>query len=172
MENLKLGNISLVLDNYDYIFSDFDPRPYETRALSDDFLEECKRAALDKDEGGFELRLMIPRSRRKHSAETEVIKRLKHHFHKHFHEFLTADRQLKQTSFWWFALGVALIFLAVLVSDWNTWWGKLLLVTLEPAGWFTAWTALERLFIDSKSHRANLSFYRKMSGAEIIFFDY
>ena len=35
---LKKGEISLLLDSYTGIFSDFDPRPYAERTLSDDFL--------------------------------------------------------------------------------------------------------------------------------------
>ncbi|MBI2151367.1 hypothetical protein HYU21_01420, partial [Candidatus Woesearchaeota archaeon] len=35
---VREGNISLVLDSYDDIFSDFDPRDYSEKALSEDFL--------------------------------------------------------------------------------------------------------------------------------------
>ena len=35
--------VSLWLDNYDNIFSDFDPRSYAHRELSDDFLIEAKK---------------------------------------------------------------------------------------------------------------------------------
>ena len=37
---LQQSEISLLLDSYDDIFSDFDPRPYNQRALSQDFLAE------------------------------------------------------------------------------------------------------------------------------------
>ena len=49
--SLREGNISLILDSYNDMFSDFDPRSFSERALSDDFLSECKRAARDKDIG-------------------------------------------------------------------------------------------------------------------------
>ena len=48
---LKKSEISLSLDNYDDIFSDFDPRPFSQRALSDDFLIEAKKASRDKVSG-------------------------------------------------------------------------------------------------------------------------
>ena len=41
-------DIPLVLDSYDDIFSDFDPRPYSERAMSGDFLLECKKASAEK----------------------------------------------------------------------------------------------------------------------------
>lgn len=47
-EIIDKAEISLVLDTYDDIFSDFDPRPYGERALSSDFLDEAKKAARDK----------------------------------------------------------------------------------------------------------------------------
>ena len=43
-KKFREGNISIVLDSYDDLFSDFDPRPYRIRALSDDFLLECKKS--------------------------------------------------------------------------------------------------------------------------------
>ena len=45
----KNGNISLILESYTDIFSDFDPRPYDQRTLSDDFLLECKKAVRRKN---------------------------------------------------------------------------------------------------------------------------
>ena len=34
---LELAEISILLDSYDDIFSDFDPSPYSERTLSDDY---------------------------------------------------------------------------------------------------------------------------------------
>ena len=44
---------------YDAMFSVFDPRPYAQRALSDDFLNEAKRAVRDR-ESGARVRPRIP----------------------------------------------------------------------------------------------------------------
>ena len=80
---IKEGNISLILESYNDIFSSFDPRPSSERALSDDFLIECKRSARDK-EGVFELRLLLPPHKRNTNEEAMIKKRLKDHFKKHF----------------------------------------------------------------------------------------
>jgi len=69
--NLREGNISLILDSYDDIFSDFDPGDYSERALSDDFLSECKKAAVNKEER-LELRFLVPKTKRDYK---EKIKR-------------------------------------------------------------------------------------------------
>ena len=79
---LREGNISLILNDYDDIFSDFDPRAYSERSLSDDFLYECKKAVRDKDEE-FELRLLVPKSKRNVYHEAKIRKRLKDYFQKH-----------------------------------------------------------------------------------------
>ena len=39
--NPAVGAVSLWLDTYEDIFSDFDPRPYGQRALSEDFVAEA-----------------------------------------------------------------------------------------------------------------------------------
>jgi len=80
-EKMRQGNISLILDSYNDLFSDFDPRNYSERTLSDDFLLECKRAARDRDpKMNFELRLLIPKTRRNANDELIIKHRLKSHF--------------------------------------------------------------------------------------------
>jgi len=80
---IREGNISMILDSYDDIFSDFDPRPYEQKALSDDFLVECKKAAEDK-KTEVELRMLIPQTKRNPEAESKIKKRLRNHFQSHY----------------------------------------------------------------------------------------
>ena len=49
LKNPKNNNldysISLWIDSYDDIFSDFDPRPFSARNISDDFLYEVKKTS-------------------------------------------------------------------------------------------------------------------------------
>ncbi|MBP6085980.1 hypothetical protein KA478_02105 [Patescibacteria group bacterium] len=72
--------MSLILDTYVDIFSSFDPRPYGERALSDDFLDECKKIVLDKGIDLIELRLMIPETLRIPEDEEVIKKRLHSYF--------------------------------------------------------------------------------------------
>src|SRR3989344_7409018 len=80
---LKMSEISLWLDHYDDIFSDFDPRPYSQRALSIDFLDEVKRASKDKPLEALELKFLVPKDKREVSREFIIKKRLRDHFKKH-----------------------------------------------------------------------------------------
>ena len=80
---LAESEISLILDSYDDIFSDFDPRHFSERALSDDFLIEAKKAARDKA-GVYELRFLVPKQQRNFEHEHLIRMRLKEHFKKHY----------------------------------------------------------------------------------------
>ncbi|PIU76093.1 hypothetical protein COS75_00785, partial [Candidatus Pacearchaeota archaeon CG06_land_8_20_14_3_00_35_12] len=77
---LQMSEISLWLDHYDDIFSDFDPRPFSQRALSDDFLLEAKRASKEKISGAIEMQFLIPHDKRNKELENTIKKRLHDHF--------------------------------------------------------------------------------------------
>ncbi|MEI7477473.1 MAG: hypothetical protein WCJ81_02910 [bacterium] len=79
------GKMSLILDTYGDIFSSFDPRPYEERALSDDFLDECKKITDDKKIDLLELRLLIPKAQRSVVDEELIKKRLHAYFLAQYH---------------------------------------------------------------------------------------
>ena len=168
----KEGNISLVLDSYDDIFSTFDPRLYSSRALSDDFITECKRATFDKGDE-IELRLLVPKDKRSYMEEVKIKKRLKEHFLKHSKEKEKEIKKLKLIGIRWFFLGFLIMGLQVILLR----YGKGLIldflsIILTPAGWFFFWEGLGKIFIDSKSIKSDHDFYRKMSKAEVYFFEY
>ena len=77
---LQQGNISLILEGYVDIFSSFDPRPYDQRALSDDFLDECEKILHDKKFPIVEIRLLVPDTKRSLADEEVIEKRLHLHF--------------------------------------------------------------------------------------------
>ena len=170
---LRRGNISLVLESYNDIFSDFDPRSYSERALSDDFLGECRKAARDKDEVGLELILSIPSKLRDLSNESKIKKRLKNHFHKHFIEKENEIKKLKKEGIHWMIIGSILLFFATILRTYIvTFLTNFILVVFEPSGWFSFWEGLGKIFITSKEKEPETIFYKKMSNACIIFRSY
>ena len=66
---LEESKISLILDDYNDLFSDFDPRVYAQRALSQDFLEEAERAAKEKVSGAISLNFLVPEKLRNPAQE-------------------------------------------------------------------------------------------------------
>lgn len=165
------GNISLVLDSYEDIFSDFDPRHYSNRALSDDFLLECKKAAVVKVDNP-ELRLLISKNRRSYLDEIKIKKRLKEYFHKHFKEQKLEIRKIKKEGVFWFIAGTIMMMLSMFLLSRQGFLFKFLMIMSEPASWFFFWEGLSKFFITPKNKMPDYEFYRKMSGSEIIFNDY
>src|SRR5579883_721342 len=108
----KATSISLALDEYEDLFSDFDPRPYSERSLSEDFLHELKRAAMSKEEKGLSLFLLLPKDKHNAAHEHIILERLRGHF-RHHHRLLEEKRKdVAKTGAWMFALGVVFMFLA------------------------------------------------------------
>jgi hypothetical protein len=173
--HLREGNIGLMLDSYDDIFSDFDPRPYSEKALSDDFLLECKKAAIDKAEG-IEIRMLMPKKRRNFYDEHKIKKRLKNHFLHHYHEKRKEIKKIKLIGFAWFLLGTLAMLLATYLSSYlatsPTFGIRLLFIMLEPAGWFFFWEGLDKIFREARDKKPDYIFYKKMINAKINFVDY
>ncbi len=169
--NLREGNISLILDSYKDIFSDFDPRPYNVKALSDDFLLACKKASVDKDEE-LELRFLVPKHKRDTNEEYEIRKRLRTHFHKHYKEKEKEIKQIKKEGLAWFFLGAFVMLISAYVYKFPGFLFEFLFVISQPAGWFFFWEGLGKIFMEAKKKKPDYEFYRKMSKAHIYFLDY
>jgi len=170
---LDLSEVSLTLDTYDDIFSDFDPRVYSQRAISHDLLDELKRATREsKDQ--LHLTFIIPREKRKWDEEELIKNRLRSHFKKHHIDMISQVKKLKYQGYGMSLLGALMIFVASIFygSEINNLALKFILTLLEPAGWFTAWTGLEDIYYTGREIKKELHFYEKMSNSEIEFLSY
>jgi len=173
-ELLAKSEISLIIDTYDDIFSDFDPRPFSHRTISDDFLEAARKALRGVREGTIELRFMIPKIERVPEQEVLIKKRLHEHFRKH--ALILEDAKRKTI---WDGAKVAVVGFVILLCatyivslELEGIFYSLLLVILEPSGWFTAWSGMETIVYTSKDKDAEIGFYNRMSRSEIIFNEY
>jgi hypothetical protein len=171
---LRSANISLILTSYGDIFSDFDARPsFLEKAISDDFLWECERAAKDKKEG-FELVLFVPKANRNLESEFQIKKRLKEHFHKHVLEKEKEISTIRQRGYKWIFTGVILVIIAILIRAFKS--SALADSIIEPLlvipGWFTIWEGLTKALVKVEDHFPNFEFYRKMNRCQIIFRSY
>lgn len=168
------AEISLILDSYDDIFSDFDPRPFNERALSEDFIFETKRAARDK-KTGIELRLLIPEKIRSTSDEELIKLRLRSYFKKNYKAAQEElDRRNRRAAVLVSVGAVLGLADAVLLSfnGLGTIFQDAIEIILTPASWYTIWTGFDGLMIKPKETLADRSFYKKMSSAQIIFTTY
>jgi len=172
-EILKQSNISLILDSYDDIFSSFDARPYSEKALSVDFLAECKNAVRDKGEFEIEMRLLMPKDKRNLKDESTIKKRLKSHFGKHFLEKEREIVKVKKEGFIWVLIGAMILLGIILVSfKFAEELFASFIVLLEVPSWFLMWEGMAKIFIDTRKMEPDFIFYKKMANMMINFFEY
>lgn len=171
---LKLGEISILLDSYSDIFSDFDPSPYAERSLSDDFIIQAKKFSKDKSGHKISLRLLMPSAARREEDEKLIIKRLHSHFKEAYHQTKTEVKEANRKGIILILTGTALMITASYLSFMKAekYFIHFLLVLFEPAGWFLLWMGLDHLVYFSKSSKKELDFYSKMSKVEIKFVPY
>ncbi len=164
---LETHEISLRLEHYSDIFSDFDIRHLGKRALSVDFIDEIKRATSDVKDDEVEMVLHIPGKDRKEYEETVIKERLVAHFKKHFHLLQTEKKKILRFGISMVILGIiSMIFAAFLYSrDDGSFFSSFLIIFFEPAAWFLWWEGLDQIIFNSKSINPDLNFYRKMMNA-------
>lgn len=171
---LNKTEVSLILDTYDDIFSDFDPRPYDERALSEDFLSAAKRASRDKGEG-LELRFLIPKNVRKSSDEDLIKERLRDHFRKHYKMLKKDAAKQRRSAFILIGIGVIVGLVDALVLSVSSVFSLSAILSdsigliLTPASWYTIWTGFDRILSRPKEDVDDEIFYKKMKDADISF---
>lgn len=161
--------ITIRLEQYEDIFSDFDIRPFSRRALSVDFLGEIQRASTDKSNQGIEFTLFVPEKKRDEAHEAVIKDRLVRHFTRHFGLLSQQRRGILRLGFGMVVLGIISMVSATLILYRDPTENLLLsflLVFLEPAAWFLLWEGMAQIMFNSKSVKPELDFYRKMSHAK------
>jgi len=172
---LRMFEVSLWLDTYEDIFSDFDPRPFAERALSYDFLEASKRATRDKPSGQIELKLLIPKQKRDLVQESTIRRRLKEYFDYHHDLHLSSIKKMLWEGFAFIFCGVTLMFLAsyiLFMYHEKTFFINFIIILLEPGGWFLFWEGLNQVIFESRVKRSESEFFKKMSNCKINFVAY
>jgi len=162
-------DINLKISNYNELFSYFDARNYNNRSLSYDLLSELRRAARDKKEN---FKLVINVNKKDKKSEKIIGKRMNDHFKRHY-LMLRHERNMHiKNGLLLTILGIIFMIFATFVlfySDEKTFVNGLLVVILEPAGWFLFWEGLYLVIFDAKNSTPDLGFYKKMSKCKIVF---
>lgn len=159
-ETVKIPSVSIWLDRYEDVFSDFDSRPFAERALSDDFIAEAKKIAKEKPGGKIELKLLLPASYRKNETEEIIVRNLHSHF-RHFAHILQSEiKHKRRRGFILSACGFLVMALAVYIISIssNRLYFNLLRVVLEPSGWFLVWAGFEDIFRENRIRKTELDF--------------
>lgn len=135
------------LDTYDDIFSDFDPRPFAQRELSDDFLKELGRRYMENTKGGIEVSFRIPAAAREPRLEATIRKRLREHFGQERQKVRAQIQQHRHKGLIYAGVGFGLLMADLGITLWQpeAAWAKVVGILLTPAGWFSLWSGMEKL---------------------------
>lgn len=168
----ETSEIKLILDSYEDIFSDFDPRPYSQKGLSEDFLVEAKRAAIAKGSEKVNILFVVPKAKRIIKEEIVIKERLERYFKKHLDILKNEKKKILKKGFLFTGVGVILMLIATflffkfheinLILSFFT-------VLLEPASWFLVWEGMDMVLFSSKETDLSLHFYNHMANADIKF---
>lgn len=169
--SLEKREISIWLDDYKDIFSDFDPRPYAERALSDDFINELRKVCNESEFAVKKLILQIPEKMRDKKTEEIVERSIELYIKRHYQTALERKRRIRKKSFAMIAIGLLCMAIASYIHKLQAkeFVYAILIICFEPAGWFLVWTGLDDLLSISKRKSNELDFYNKLHSSKIHF---
>ena len=143
-----LREIGIVIDTWDDIFSDFDPRPLNERMVSGDFIDELKKRYKETRSANFIITIYVPRSLKDDQSQRMVTLRLKQHFRQKFLQKKKVLTFIRVRGLIFALVGIsALSFLTLatyfkFLSELTV---QILGIVLMPLGWFGLWEGLSKL---------------------------
>jgi len=171
---LSKAELSIWLDSYDDICSDFDSRPFSERALSDDFINEAKKMAKEKVSGTVALKLLMPSKQRDKNTEVIIVKNLHAHFHMFANQLKEEMNRVRKRGILLTGFGLLIMIATAVIANMpqKMFLVNTLQVIMEPAGWFLAWTGLDQIFTLSRGKKNEFDFMSRMAQAEIDFLSF
>jgi len=167
-----LRDISITLDTYDDIFSDFDPRPYSQREMSEDFLKEMSRRYMEGKHGRFEVHFTIPSAVRDPKAEALIKKRLREQFTFMVKRETEAINKTKNRGYLYMLIGF-LILLAdtyfYFYLSYESLFYHLITILLVPAGWYGMFTGIGKVIDEPYDASERKKLHEKFERAEFSF---
>ncbi|MFH1394012.1 MAG: hypothetical protein ABII71_00325 [Candidatus Micrarchaeota archaeon] len=163
-----LRSIQIALDNYDDIFSDFDPSPYQRRLLSDDFLKELyRRYAMTRKEE-FIVNFTLPKKERSEKTEELIRKRLKDHFRGRLRKADKKAKELRKNGLLRLLAGFAISTLMLVFSG-----PELLpfITMVSVLAWYLLWSGYENFFEAAGKTSVRKAYYERFLGAKYNFSD-
>lgn len=168
-----MNEISLWLDSYDDIYSDFDSRHYLKRRISEDFVDELRIAFKYKHEQPEAVSLFLPSAKRNPEIENAITISIK--------EQLTDRREILDTKLqkvWLWGVSLSVAGLLIMLIDsiivyraGTNYLGALVKVVMEPAGWFMIWRGLDLLTYDYTRTKREWRFYTAIERLHLYFKD-
>ncbi|MFN7991221.1 MAG: hypothetical protein U0R44_03620 [Candidatus Micrarchaeia archaeon] len=160
--------VDIALDSYDDIFSDFDPSPFTTRILSEDFLRELYRRYPQAGKGQYVVNLTMPASLRQEKTEHLIRKRIKDHFRDRIRILELRTREKLHSGLirclFGFAISIAFFVFPSLES-------APLLTILSVLIWYSLWSGFELILESSLRLSRKKGVVEKLMKADYNFMD-
>jgi hypothetical protein len=143
-----INAISIAIDTYDDIFSDFDPRDISQRDLSEDFLNEIMHRHRQNPKGKYDVVLVAPISIQDQIAEKKIISRLNRYFHQKHAQYNMTINEIRIRGSIYVALGMFLLIMLSILT-YNKLLDRLSLeltaIIFTPLGWFGIWEGFSKI---------------------------
>jgi hypothetical protein len=167
-----LREIAIVIDTWDDIFSDFDPRPLNERTLSGDFMDELKKRYLETPRGNMQIIIYAPVGLKDEKSEQMVVRRLKTHFKYMALEAKRVIVQVRVRGTIFLCVGfaaLAFLTLATYVQFMSPITRAVVEIPLMPLGWFGMWEGFSKLVDAMPRQVEKEDLYDKLSKARYDF---
>jgi len=168
--NIKTTIISI--DKYDDLFSDFDPRPYNVRAVSTDFISELERADQQLVYDKYHVIFVTPKEQRAPKEELVIKKRISEFFNLEYLVYKARQKRLINQGALFISLGVIVIFLFFyLLPRYEELLNAISFfqIIFELLGWFLLWEGLNLIIFDAKEKKKQIRFFKLASEARLMF---
>lgn len=168
------GVITLWIDSYNEIFSDFDPRPFSERSVSDDFVTQVKRVSHEHTGKITVLRLLTPEGTQNKLDENIIIGRLQFYFKNRAIQLGDERAKIRRKGIAFTVCGIILMIISTYISflQLSEFIFKLFLALFEPGGWFLLWTGLDWLISNSWDKKSEVFFYNRFEDIKVEFNSY
>ncbi len=167
-----LREIAITLDTYDDIFSDFDPRPYSQREMSEDFLKEISRRYLEGKHGRFEVHFTIPSAERDLKAEALIKKRLRDQFTFMVKRESEVIQKTKSRGYFYMFIGFLILLLDTYFYFYLSYESivyHLINILLVPAGWYGMFTGIGKVIDEPFDASERKKLHEKFEHADFSF---
>ncbi len=172
-EHIKdIQEISIAIDSWDDIFSDFDPSPLEHRILSEDFISELKKRHRETKRGNFVITIYAPFSLKDEVSERLVNKRLKQYFKFAQLSIQKEINESKRKGVIFVICGIFFLALLTFVAYFkmvDTLTLELVSILLMPLGWFGIWEGFSHIIETPPLLKQDREMFEKMNKATFKF---
>ena len=163
-----IKEISIAIDTWDDIFSDFDPRPLNTRTFSEDFITELKKRYRETRRGSFLVIIYAPISLKNETKEKTVVQRLKRHFKHRFTQRQKELNRIRRRGISFVILGICSLGFLTLITYFQLFSGlaiEILGIIFMPLGWFGIWEGFSKIVDTSPRFIQEEILFNKLSKA-------